>query len=106
MTSWSFHRPLIAIGWLAAIVAPLALGISGEPSGFDLPKAPALDGTGPGWKGSGEADFAGVNCDAETWTWKDGVCTAREQPVGVDPHPEAGDQLRAGRPVEAPAIGR
>ena len=31
-----------------------------------------LHGTGPGWRALGEADFTRVNCDPDTWTWKDG----------------------------------
>jgi hypothetical protein len=46
------------------------------------PKA-CIDGTELGFRSLGEADFAPVNCDPETWTWTgDGVaCTG--QPVGV-----------------------
>ena len=44
---------------------------------------PYLDGTGPGWKELAEDDFTDVNCDPETWTWKDGVIHCTGQPVGV-----------------------
>lgn len=47
-----------------------------------LPKA-CLDGTGPGWKALGEADFARVNCDTDTWTWKEGILYCTGQPIGV-----------------------
>jgi hypothetical protein len=47
-----------------------------------LPKA-CLDGTGPGWKILVEADFARVNCDADTWTWKDGILYCTGEPIGV-----------------------
>ena len=30
-----------------------------------------------------EEDFVNVNCDPETWTWKDGVVHCTGQPVGV-----------------------
>jgi hypothetical protein len=46
------------------------------------PKA-CIDGTGPGWKELGEADFVNVNCHADTWAWKDGVAHCTGQPVGV-----------------------
>lgn len=47
-----------------------------------LPKA-FIDGTGPGWRELGGDDFERVNCDPETWTWKDGVVHCSGQPVGV-----------------------
>ena len=42
-----------------------------------------IDGTGPGWRTLGENDFAGVNGNADTWTWKDGVLTSTGTPIGV-----------------------
>ena len=47
-----------------------------------LPKA-FVDGTGPGWRALGEDDFVNVNCDKETWTWKDGAAHCSGKPVGV-----------------------
>ncbi len=47
-----------------------------------LPKA-VIDGTGLGWKELGEEDFAHVNLDPETWSWKDGVGHCTGSPVGV-----------------------
>jgi hypothetical protein len=47
-----------------------------------LPKA-CIDGSGLGWKELGEADFVNVNCNPDTWTWKDGVAHCTGQPVGV-----------------------
>lgn len=52
----------------------------------DAPQAPPrafLDGTGPGWKALGEKDFVNVNCDPETWTWKDETFQCTGTPVGV-----------------------
>jgi hypothetical protein len=46
------------------------------------PKA-CIDGTGPGWKALGEADFARVNGDPDTWTWNEGVLYCTGQPIGV-----------------------
>ena len=37
----------------------------------DVPKA-LIDGTGPGWRDLGEADFKNVNGDPDTWTFKNG----------------------------------
>jgi hypothetical protein len=48
----------------------------------EVPRA-FIDGSGPGWRTLGEADFAGVNGDPETWTWKDGVLLCSGQPIGV-----------------------
>jgi hypothetical protein len=82
------HRIPIVAG-LACIVtatAVFARAEEKEPSTAKsavLPKA-TIDGTGPGWKALGEADFVNVNCAKDTWTWKEGGlvhCTGR--PVGV-----------------------
>ena len=61
-----------------------------------------VDGTGPGWRALGEADFVNVNCDPDTWTWKDGVVHCTGKPVGVTRTSKPVHQLRAGRPVAAP----
>ena len=42
-----------------------------------------IDGTGPGWRALGEDDFTQVNCDPDTWTWKDGAVHCTGHPVGV-----------------------
>lgn len=49
------------------------------------PALPAaqIDGTGPGWRALGEADFVNVNCASDTWKWQDGVLHCTGQPVGV-----------------------
>jgi Domain of Unknown Function (DUF1080) len=63
---------LFALSWLAlAAEGPVA-----------LPKA-FIDGTGPGWKELGEADFVNVNCDKDTWTWKGGAVYCTGLPIGV-----------------------
>jgi Domain of Unknown Function (DUF1080) len=54
-------------------------GLAEEPS---PPKA-FVDGTGPGWKTLGEADFTNVNGDQETWNWKDDFVHGSGVPVGV-----------------------
>ncbi len=83
----SSARAWTGLAWLLAIAAPMAIAMSDEPS--NLPKA-FLDGTGPNWRSLGEQDFARVNCDAETWTWKDGILHCTGTPVGV---------LRTSKPV-------
>lgn len=57
-------------------------------TGYPEDKEPALphaliNGTGPGWRPLGEADFVNVNCDLDTWSWKDGVAHCTGKPVGV-----------------------
>jgi hypothetical protein len=42
-----------------------------------------VDGHGPGWRGLGQADFVNVNCEADTWSWKDGIAHCTGNPVGV-----------------------
>ena len=42
-----------------------------------------LDGSGPGWRDLGQADFENVNCDPGTWTWQDGSVHCTGTPVGV-----------------------
>ncbi len=42
-----------------------------------------INGTEPGWIRLGEEDFAQVNGNPDTWTWKDGVLQCSGQPVGV-----------------------
>jgi len=42
-----------------------------------------IDGNGPGWRSLSEGDFENVNCDPDTWSWKDGVTHCTGNPVGV-----------------------
>ena len=42
-----------------------------------------IDGTGPGWRTLGENDFAGVNGNVDTWTWRNGVLISTGTPIGV-----------------------
>jgi Domain of Unknown Function (DUF1080) len=76
----SIRRMLLGLGLISVVVGPLALGQSDQSA--PLPRA-FLDGTGPGWKDLGEDDFTAVNCNPETWTFKDGVIHCTGRPVGV-----------------------
>jgi hypothetical protein len=54
----------------------------------DRPADPAarrafIDGTGPAWKTLLENDFAGVNGNADTWTWKGDILVSSGVPIGV-----------------------
>jgi hypothetical protein len=42
-----------------------------------------IDGSGPGWKTLAETDFAGVNGNADTWTWKGDILLSSGMPIGV-----------------------
>ena len=42
-----------------------------------------IDGTRPDWRTLGESDFAGVNGNPDTWTWKDGRLLCSGRPIGV-----------------------
>ena len=48
-----------------------------------VPARAYVDATAPGWRSLGPADFVGVNGEADTWTWKDGVLTTTGVPIGV-----------------------
>jgi hypothetical protein len=74
MNAASTSRTLLALGLLLTSAATTSLG--DEPRAF-------VDGRGPGWVELGEADFARVNCDPETWGWKGGVVHCTGRPVGV-----------------------
>ncbi len=63
-----------------ALAFVLVLVAADEPS--SLPKA-SIDGTGTGWTALNEEDFVNVNCNPDTWSWKDGVIHCTGQPVGV-----------------------
>ncbi|MCA9079243.1 MAG: DUF1080 domain-containing protein [Planctomycetaceae bacterium] len=71
-------RSTLSVAWSLLAVC-CSIGLADEPQ---LPKA-FIDGTGPGWVALGEADFARVNCDPETWTFNDGGIQCTGTPVGV-----------------------
>ncbi len=77
-----------------ALIVPLALLLAAsiapaiqadEPATARETTTPraTIDGTGPGWRTLGEADFVNVNCNPDTWSWKDGQAHCTGQPVGV-----------------------
>ena len=47
-----------------------------------LPKA-FIDGNGPGWQSLGEQDFVNVNCQPDTWSFKNGQIQCTGVPTGV-----------------------
>lgn len=70
----------VALG--VGFVLLAGLSIRGDDGPEPTPRA-FIDGTGAGWKTLEESDFADVNGDPETWTWKDGVIHGTGLPVGV-----------------------
>ena len=68
------------LGVAAGLMLATIVGMADELGA--LPRA-GIDGTGPGWRALGEEDFTNVNCNPETWTWKDGVAHCTGKPVGV-----------------------
>lgn len=65
----------------ATLTLLLAAGISGAQE-ETAPRA-FIDGTGPGWRMLSEADFAHVNGDPDTWSWKEGITYCTGRPIGV-----------------------
>jgi hypothetical protein len=63
---------VVATAWLLASSA----GAAEAPRAF-------IDGTGPGWRTLAEADFADVNGEPDTWTWKEGLLFSTGKPIGV-----------------------
>ena len=97
------RRSLLGLACMLLVSAPLVLGQADQASS---PPRAFLDGTGPGWKALGEDDFAEVNCDPETWTWKDGVVHCTGQPVGVIRTEKPVTNFELVAAVAAPPIGR
>jgi hypothetical protein len=81
MRTPSLHEVFTGLGCLLLLAAPLTASRSDEIKP-EIPRA-FLDGTGPGWRTLAEDDFTAVNCDPETWSWKDGIIHCTGKPVGV-----------------------
>jgi hypothetical protein len=64
---------------LMACMAAGALRAEEQP----LLKNAQIDGSAPGFRALTADDFENVNCDADTWTWKEGVAHCTGRPVGV-----------------------
>lgn len=62
---------------------PIVLALSVASTRAPEPPRAFIDGAGPGWRPLGESDFAGVNGDPDTWTWKDGLLLCSGKPIGV-----------------------
>lgn len=79
---------LFALLMLMPVLLMPVLPVSGPlradpPEPAELPRA-WIDGQGVDWRGLGEDDFVNVNCDEDTWTWReDGSVHCTGKPVGV-----------------------
>jgi hypothetical protein len=80
MKTTSLGLLILVIGSLLTLST--APAVPEEPAASSARKA-IIDGTGPGWRTLGEADFVNVNTDPDTWTWKDGGVHCTGKPVGV-----------------------
>jgi len=70
----------ISIFFVLSLILISRFGHAEEPQ--NLPKS-FIDGTGQGWRSLGEKDFTRVNCDIDTWSWKDDLLKCTGQPIGV-----------------------
>lgn len=66
--------------WLCGLGLLLPLGLTAEEPA--LPKA-FINGEGLGWRALVEDDFTAVNCDPETFTWKENGVHCTGTPIGV-----------------------
>jgi hypothetical protein len=75
-------RTLIDARFFGSLLALAILPFAGIADETALPRA-YTDGSGPDWRVLGEKDFVNVNCDPDTWRWReDGVdCTG--EPIGI-----------------------
>ena len=73
----SLYISLLLLSVCAAVVS---ISSAAEPAS---PSKAFIDGTAPGWRALGEADFVNVNCAPDTWSWKDGTIHCTGKPVGV-----------------------
>ncbi|MDX2032691.1 MAG: DUF1080 domain-containing protein [Blastocatellia bacterium] len=65
-----------------ALLATLARHSGTAQTGPQSPRA-FIDGTGPGWRTLTLDDFTRVNCNADTFTAKDGMIFCTGKPIGV-----------------------
>lgn len=79
-------KKMLSMLVLLSCVACLGFLVMG--AGDPAPQQPALpkafiDGMGPGWRPLTEKDFVNVNCNEDTWSFKDGIIHSTGKPVGV-----------------------
>jgi hypothetical protein len=75
----TFAPRAIALAVLSSFLFAASVAVEAQES---LPKA-FIDGSGPDWRSLGEADFINVNCNPDTWSFKDGMIQCTGSPTGV-----------------------
>jgi hypothetical protein len=67
------------------VIAASVLALASTLRADESPTSPRafIDASGSDWRALGDADFTNVNCNPDTWTWKDGTAHCTGQPVGV-----------------------
>lgn len=68
--------------WSLILLISLLSLVPGQPL-ETTPQQAFIDGTGPGWRSLGEKDFTNVNCNLDTWVWKDDLLSCTGKPIGV-----------------------
>ncbi len=70
---------------VAAALSILASGVvaAGAPQAATPAPRAFIDGTGPGWRTLGDADFVDVNGVPDTWVWKGDLIVSTGVPIGV-----------------------
>ncbi|MFO1461624.1 MAG: DUF1080 domain-containing protein [Verrucomicrobiota bacterium] len=78
-------RLLVRVPLFLAVLVAVAGGVQPlrAAESLDGVSRAFIDGTGPGWRVLGEADFQNVNCASNTWTWSNGIIRCTGKPVGV-----------------------
>lgn len=79
MKKWIGFALLIAFGIALITIAQYHSAIADEVSTPNL----VMNGIGDGWIELGESDFENVNCDPDTWSWKNGMLHCKGTPIGV-----------------------
>jgi len=73
-------RPIPSLK-IAAVLTMVAATVAAD--GPSIATRAFVDGTGPGWRALGRADFADVNLAPDTWTWDGATARCTGQPIGV-----------------------
>lgn len=78
-----FHSSIPRSLLLTPLFVLLAAACATAPAAETEPVRAFIDDTQPGWRALTAEDFAPVNSDDNTWTWRDGVLHCSGQPISV-----------------------
>ncbi len=81
MKTYSNSKSILLAAGLVCCAA-LLYGADAEEETTSVTAA-RIDGSGPGWKSLTLDDFTNVNCDEDTWSFRDGKFQCTGKPVGV-----------------------